>query len=155
MCPQERTMKCATFFPERGGHEGVELRTMTQRVPVCPVEVTLGVIGGRWKPVIVFHLLRGTRRYSELRRIIPGVTHKMLTEQLRELERDGILVRKVYPEVPPRVQYRLTPLGRSLSPILREMCLWAKMYNRDRPSAHPELSGAEGRPVRNTAQVPG
>ena len=124
---------------------------MTQRVPACPVEVTLGVIGGRWKPVIVFHLLRGTRRYSELRRIIPGVTHKMLTEQLRELERDGVLARKVYPEVPPRVQYRLTPLGRSLSPILREMCSWAKMYNRDRPSAHTELSGAEGRPVRSTA----
>ena len=127
---------------------------MRTRTPACPAETTLAVIGGRWKPVIVYHLLRGTMRYSELRGVIPKVTHKMLTEQLRELEEDGILTRRIYPEVPPRVQYQLTALGKTLGPLLREMCAWAKMYDGARRRPVVGLAGAretDGRPVRSTA----
>ncbi len=102
---------------------------MKNKIPACPAELTLHVLGGRWKLVIVYHLLRGALRYSELRRIIPRVTHKMLTQQLHELERDGVLTRRIYPEVPPRVQYRVTPLGKKLRPLLREMCGWAMVYS--------------------------
>ena len=93
----------------------------------CPAEHTLGVIGGRWKVPILWHLAAGgTLRFSELRRAMEGCTQKMLTQQLRELEQDGIVLRKVYPQVPPKVEYSLTPLGRSLLPIVESMCQWAK-----------------------------
>ena len=126
---------------------------MRTRSPGCPAETTIAVIGGRWKPVIVYHLLKGTRRYSELQRVMPGVTHKMLTQQLRELERDCVLTRKVYPEVPPRVQYRLTPLGKTLGPLLREMCAWARVYSAtpQRAAAGSSAPSAGGRPMPTTA----
>ena len=91
----------------------------------CPAERTLDVIGGRWKVPILWHLLKGTLRFSELRRALPGVTQKMLTQQLRELEHDGVVARKVYPEVPPKVEYSLTPRGLSLRPVVEAMCHWA------------------------------
>jgi DNA-binding HxlR family transcriptional regulator len=92
----------------------------------CPAETTLAVIGGRWKVPILWHLaVGGTLRFSELRRQLPDCTPKMLTLQLRELERDGIVVRKVYPEVPPKVEYSLTVAGRSLLPVVQAMCNWA------------------------------
>src|SRR5687768_13978501 len=84
----------------------------------CPAEATLLVIGGRWKVPILWHLLAGTRRFSELRRAIGNVTQKMLAQQLRELERDGVVSRKVYAEVPPKVEYSLTERGRSLRPVV-------------------------------------
>jgi len=92
----------------------------------CPVRAALDVIGGRWKPVITFHLLQGTRRFGELRRLIPDATQKMLTQQLREMERDGIVARKIYHQVPPKVEYSLTPYGRTLEPVMAELCKWGK-----------------------------
>ena len=92
----------------------------------CPAEATIQLIGGRWKVPIVWHLFSGTLRFSELRRAMPGVTQKMLTQQLRELEEDGIVSRKVYPEVPPKVEYSLTARGASLKPVVDAMCRWAK-----------------------------
>ncbi len=90
----------------------------------CPIEATLEVIGGMWKVVIVRELLAGTRRYGELRRGVAGATHKMLTQQLRELERDGVLTRRVYLQVPPKVEYSLTAFGRRLAPVLDAMHEW-------------------------------
>ena len=92
----------------------------------CPAEATVGVIGGRWKVPIIWHLFAGTRRFSELRRAMPDVTQKMLTQQLRELEQDGVVHRKVYPEVPPKVEYSLTDRGLSLRPVVESMCRWAQ-----------------------------
>lgn len=90
----------------------------------CPVEACLEVIGGKWKGVILFHLLGGTKRFNELLRLIPGVTQRMLTRQLRELEDDGIVKRKVYAEVPPKVEYSLTEFGRTLEDLLHHLRRW-------------------------------
>jgi DNA-binding HxlR family transcriptional regulator len=88
------------------------------------VEATLGAIGGKWKILILWHLGIRTSRYGELRRQIPGITEKMLIQQLRELERDGIIERRVYPEVPPRVEYAFSPYGASLRPVLCALRTW-------------------------------
>jgi DNA-binding HxlR family transcriptional regulator len=96
-----------------------------ERVYSCPVEVTVDLIGGRWKPLILWHLReRGVLRHGELRRLIPGVTQKMLTQQLRRLEEDGLVERREYPEVPPRVEYRLTEQGSGLHELLDRFCAW-------------------------------
>lgn len=91
----------------------------------CEVETTLKVIGGRWKVLIIRELLSGIKRFGELQRSLPGITQKMLTQQLRELEEDGIIHREVYAQIPPKVEYSLTPLGISLQPILYAMHQWA------------------------------
>ena len=90
----------------------------------CPIEISIEVIGGTWKVIIVRELLTGTKRYSELHRALKRVTHKMLAQQLRDLEGDGVVIRKVYPQVPPKVEYSLTPLGNALEPILQTMQTW-------------------------------
>lgn len=90
----------------------------------CPVEVTLSAIGGKWKALILYHVARAPRRFNELRRLIPMVTQRMLTQHLRELETDGILRRTVRAQVPPHVEYSLTPKGGSLVPILDAMARW-------------------------------
>jgi DNA-binding HxlR family transcriptional regulator len=90
----------------------------------CPAEATLHVIGGRWKVIILWHLFQGRQRFSALRRGIKGITQKVLTQQLRELERDGIVHREVFPTVPPKVEYSLTPRGETLRPVLQAMCAW-------------------------------
>jgi DNA-binding HxlR family transcriptional regulator len=90
----------------------------------CPAEFTLAMIGGRWKIPIIFHLLAGRKRFTELARGLDGVTQKMLTQQLREMERNGLVERKVFAQVPPKVEYSLTDLGVSLRPVVDAMCRW-------------------------------
>lgn len=92
---------------------------------VCPVTFTLGKIGGRWKPIIIYNLLGGTRRYSELRRLIPAITEKMLIQQLKQLEGDGLVQRKALPVIPPFVEYSLTEPGKELKCVLDAMVHWA------------------------------
>lgn len=92
--------------------------------PGCAVEAAIGLIDGKWKSVVMFHLLERTLRFNELRRHIPSVTQRMLTNQLRELEEDGLIARKVYAQVPPKVEYSLSPLGRSMAPILLALKAW-------------------------------
>jgi len=95
----------------------------------CGVEITLNLVGGKWKGLILWHLCQKTYRFSQLKRRTTGVTQKMLTQQLRELERDGLVHREVYPQVPPKVEYSLTDAGRSLEPLLQLMCKWGQDYN--------------------------
>lgn len=98
---------------------------MTEKT-FCPVTKTMSVIGGKWKPIIMWTVRTGKRRFGEIKKMIPGITQKMLTQQLRELERDGIIGRKVYPVVPPMVEYSLTECGRTLTPILDAMAEWGE-----------------------------
>lgn len=90
----------------------------------CPVEVTLSTIGGKWKALILYHVLEGPRRFNELRRLMPKVTQRMLTQHLRELEADGILHREVRAQVPPHVEYSFTVKGQTLVPVLNAMARW-------------------------------
>lgn len=92
----------------------------------CPVEAALDVIGNKWKGIILFHLLSGTKRFNELKRLIPHVTQRILTLQLRELETDQIVMRKVYAQIPPKVEYSLTEHGKSLEPILLALRDWGE-----------------------------
>lgn len=97
-----------------------------------PIEATLDVIGGKWKPLILYHLMDGTLRFSQLMdRMQPRITQRMLTKELRELEASGLLDRKVYPQVPPKVEYSLTEKGRSLIPILDHLCEWGSEHLAD------------------------
>jgi DNA-binding HxlR family transcriptional regulator len=98
----------------------------------CPVTTTLSVIGGKWKPIILWIIRDEKKRFGEIKRLIPSITQKMLTQQLRELERDDIIHRKVYPVVPPKVEYSITDYGHSLTPILNAMAKWGEMH---RPAA--------------------
>ncbi|MEO1145880.1 MAG: helix-turn-helix domain-containing protein [Cyanobacteria bacterium J06638_22] len=110
------------------------LDTTSDRL-TCAVETTLDIIGGRWKVLILHELFQGVRRFNELHRALNGVTQKMLTQQLRELEDAGIVHREVYPQVPPKVEYSLTALGRTLEPILDAMHNWGNQYNQSRLEA--------------------
>ncbi|WP_353989328.1 helix-turn-helix domain-containing protein [Pediococcus argentinicus] len=92
------------------------------------VEATMEVIGGKWKPIILCHLRHGALRTSELRRAIPNITQKMLTQQLRELQEDQIVHREVYSQIPPRVEYSLTDYGESLSVVLNQLCVWGDKH---------------------------
>lgn len=94
----------------------------------CPVEATIQLIGGKYKAIILWHLINNTLRYNELHKRIPKSTDKMLTQQLRELEKDGLITRTVYPVVPPKTEYSLTPFGKTLTPILDQMCNWGSQY---------------------------
>lgn len=98
---------------------------------LCGVETTLSVIDGRWKLRILFQLLHGSKRFSALKRQLSGVTQRMLTLHLRELERDGLIHREVYREVPPKVEYSLTAMGRSMEPLLRMMSEWGHHHRAD------------------------
>lgn len=94
----------------------------------CPVEATLDVIGGKWKAVILFHLMPGPMRFCDLKRRLPAITQRMLTLQLRELEEDGIIHREIYKQIPPKVEYSLTEFGKTLEPILLTMRQWGELY---------------------------
>jgi DNA-binding HxlR family transcriptional regulator len=111
----------------------------------CPVEAAVDVFGGKWKAQILWWLQERTWRFAELRRQIPGITEKMLTQQLRELEADGIVERRVYPTVPPKVEYSLTEYGRSLKRALRAICNWGRN--------HMERIGAAAIPPGRVANV--
>jgi DNA-binding HxlR family transcriptional regulator len=98
----------------------------------CPVEATLSVVGGKWKVLILWNLVNGTKRFNELGRYISQVTRKMLTEQLRELESDKLIVRKVFPEVPPKVEYSLSDYGRTFIPVMQAMAQWGMTHTESK-----------------------
>lgn len=94
----------------------------------CPVKATMEIIGGKWKPIILYYLKDAFKRFGELQRLIPHITKKMLTQQLRELERDEIIERKVYHQVPPKVEYSLSDYGKTLKPVLQLMAIWGDKH---------------------------
>jgi len=106
----------------------------------CPVEISMDLTAGKWKLLIMWHLRNKTRRFGELQKKIPQVTQKMLTQQLRELERDRLVHREVYPVVPPKVEYSLTPYGKSFRPILDMMMVWGYEYGRKHGETEYELT---------------
>ena len=99
-----------------------------KELPACPVETTLTMISDKWKVLILRDLLTGTKRFGELKKSLTGVSQKVLTSQLREMEENGLVERKAYPEVPPRVEYSLTKLGRSLEPVVSALWNWGEVY---------------------------
>lgn len=105
---------------------------MNKNLPICPVEITLSLIGDRWKVLIIRDLLDGTKRFGELKKSLGTITQKVLTSNLRAMEENGVLTRKVYAEVPPRVEYTLTQTGYSLKPILDAMVQWGDNYKKTR-----------------------
>jgi DNA-binding HxlR family transcriptional regulator len=107
-----------------------EEQEIAPREGTCPTTITLRVVRGKWKLVILWYIWDEARRFNELKRSIAGITQRMLTQQLRELERDGVVSRKVYAQVPPRVEYAMTEFGRTLEPILRLMCKWGEEHAR-------------------------
>ncbi|MCL3880726.1 helix-turn-helix domain-containing protein [Marivita sp. GX14005] len=115
-------------------HETIPQTVTPERPSVqesdCAVESTVAVIGGKWKPILLFHLLAGPRRYSDLARLVPGASDRMLTRSLRELEADGLVRREVFAEVPARVEYSLTRDGRTLVPVLQAMSDWGSKRGR-------------------------
>ncbi|MBW9315129.1 winged helix-turn-helix transcriptional regulator [Bacillus subtilis] len=94
----------------------------------CPVETTLDIIGGKWKGILLYHLIDGKKRFNEFQKLYPKITQRMLTLQLRELERDGVIHREVYKQVPPKVEYSLTEFGRTLEPVILHMKDWGEKY---------------------------
>lgn len=101
----------------------------------CPVEATLQLIGGKYKTLILWHLIGQTLRFNQLQKLLPQATAKMLTQQLRELETDGLIIRTVYPVVPPKVEYQLSPFGATIIPVLQAMCDWGDAYLKQQQGA--------------------
>lgn len=99
-----------------------------EELPACPVATIVTLVGNKWKLLIIRNLLAGTQRFNEMRRTIPGISQKVLTDNLRELERDELIVRKVYAEIPPRVEYSLSEMGRTLKPVFDAMQAWGENY---------------------------
>ena len=111
-------------------HNESTSQSTAPNLPACPVETTLTLISDKWKVLILRDLLTGTKRFGELRKSIGTVSQKVLTSQLRQMEESGLLTRKVYAEVPPRVEYTLTELGYSLKPIMDAMWAWGEKYKK-------------------------
>ncbi len=99
-------------------------------LPKCPIETTIKMLGCKWKILIIRELLEGTKRFGELKKSVKGITQKVLTAKLREMEEDGLVIRKVYPQNPPKVEYTLTDVGCSLMPVLDALKSWGKDYKR-------------------------
>lgn len=122
----------------------------------CPVEAALEVIGGKWKGIILYHLLSDTMRFNEIRRLMPDVTQRMLTKQLRELEASNLISRKVYPVVPPKVEYSMTEYGRTLAPVIHALKAWGIQHLEktseqlpiDQPMVHLEKVAEQSSIVR-------
>jgi len=130
--------------------------TSPEVVPTQGVETALQVLAGKWKVLILWHLMSTTLRYGALRRLIPDITEKMLIRQLRELERDGIIARISYQSVPPRVEYRMTIYGHSLSPILDALCHWGRSHlQHQQDSLHTERMGVTNLVASDSESVPG
>lgn len=111
--------------------DGDEYRIrMNGHVYHCALDVTMELVGGKWKTIVLWYLRKDRKRFSELRKLIPGITEKMLSMQLRRLEKDGFVSRTVYPEVPPRVEYALTAHGKTLLPLLEEIAAWGRMMGK-------------------------
>lgn len=104
---------------------------MNTELPACPVEITMGLIGDKWKVLIIRDLLTGTKRFGELKKSLSGITQKVLTNNLRQMETSGLILRKVYAEVPPKVEYSLSDTGFSLKPILDSMVQWGNEYREN------------------------
>lgn len=102
---------------------------MSKHPEICPVETTARIVGGRWKAAVIEQLFQGAKRFSELKRGISGITQRTLSQQLRQLQSTGIVERTVFPDTPPRVVYAVTPLGKSLRPLLDAMCHWGKSHS--------------------------
>lgn len=98
----------------------------------CAMDITMRYIGGKWKTVVLWYLKKDKKRFSELKKLIPNITEKMLSLQLKELEKDGIVSRKLFPEIPPRVEYGLTPFGKTLIPMLEEIAKWGRIQAEDK-----------------------
>ncbi len=103
---------------------------MSKKGVFCPVEVTMGLIAGRWKVMAIHQLIEGPKRFNQLQRELRGVTHRSLAKQLREMESDGLVNRHDFQEIPPRVEYSLSPLGKSLKPVLMAMHAWGETYGK-------------------------
>ncbi|HQK35868.1 MAG TPA: helix-turn-helix domain-containing protein [Spirochaetales bacterium] len=99
-----------------------------EELPACPVATIVTLVGNKWKLLIIRNLLAGTQRFNEMKRTIPGISQKVLTDNLRELERDELIVRKVYAEIPPRVEYSLSEMGKTLKPVFDAMQAWGENY---------------------------
>ena len=102
-----------------------------EELPDCPVATTVQLIGNKWKLLIIRNLLAGPQRFTEMKNTIPGLSQKVLTDSLRSMEEDGIVIRTVYPEVPPRVEYSLSELGESMRPIIKAMEIWGTEYKKN------------------------
>ncbi len=98
----------------------------------CPFNIALNMVSGKWKMAILWHLTKGTLRFNEMQRLLLSISQKTLTQQLRELERDGLIMRQIYPEVPPKVEYQLSELGTTVIPVLNALCEWGKIYQKER-----------------------
>ena len=109
----------------------MEVELMKTELPACPVEITMGLIGDKWKVLIIRDLLTGTKRFGELKKSLSGITQKVLTNNLRQMETSGLILRKVYAEVPPKVEYSLSDTGFSLKPILDSMVKWGNEYREN------------------------
>src|SRR5258706_11744577 len=117
---------------------------MTRAPVMCGLQAALLVVGGKWKPLILFHLGPGKRRFGELRRLVWGVSEKMLTQQLRELQADGIIERADFKEVPPKVEYSVTPLGRTLAEALAPLCAWGTAHSEAIEAIQLRRAAGEG-----------
>lgn len=98
--------------------------------PGCPIETLIHVLGGKWKPIILWNIIESKKRFNELEKLIPNVSQKMLSQHLRDLEREGIIDRTVYPSVPPKVEYSLSEYGKTLIPVAEVMCDWGKNHSK-------------------------
>jgi len=121
----------------------MERKSAAPKERKCPIETVVLILGGKWKPLILWHLLDSSKRFSELSKLIPEATQKMLAQHLRELENDRLVTRTVYPTVPPKVEYELSEYGRTIIPVLQTMCDWGENHNRsllEAASANKEIS---------------
>jgi DNA-binding HxlR family transcriptional regulator len=134
------------------------MKALMKRLPLLPAERALKVIAGRWKVVILYHLFDGPKRLSELKRMAPDVSQKVLVQQLREMEQHGLVHREIYKQVPPRVDYTATPLGLSLEPVIMSLCEWGQRHAAELNDANEFMECRAGRPARrvrrNAASTP-